>query len=119
MDVISLWCKNNMDVVFFIYGLSFFLLFAAICFQNRPETSRFGFAHILWILAAFGLTHALCEWADMWAIIKGANVYLENIRSLFLVSSFIFLFYFGKTVVFFLLKEEPKERTSGKRRLFC
>jgi hypothetical protein len=56
--------SDHMLVVFFIYGLAFFLLGVAILLQPR-RGSAFKMGNSLWLLAAFGLSHGLGEWMDM------------------------------------------------------
>jgi hypothetical protein len=55
---------DHMLVVFFIYGLAFFLLGIAILLQPR-RGSAFNIGNSLWLLAGFGLLHGLGEWMDM------------------------------------------------------
>ena len=56
--------SNHMLVVFFIYGLAFFLLGIAILLQSK-RGSAFKIGNSLWLLAGFGLLHGLGEWMDM------------------------------------------------------
>src|SRR6478672_6702507 len=56
--------SDHMLVVFFTYGLAFFLLGVAILLQRRSG-SVFHLGNSLWLLAAFGLSHGLGEWMDM------------------------------------------------------
>ncbi len=87
---------KNLDIVFFVYGLSFFVMGIAIIIQPRQE-SIFRLADITGLLAGFGLSHGLNEWLDMFAIIKGchSNLY-ELIRLVVLAISYVFLFEFGR-----------------------
>ena len=89
-----------MIVVYFVYGLGFFLLGVAILLkQDKRTTLRL--RNLLLILAAFGLLHGASEWSDMflalgqtyWTpgqflIIKVAGFYVG-------LSSFVFLLAFG------------------------
>lgn len=95
IDSMSQWFTNNMDIVFFIYGLAFFLMGIIILIQYR-RGSAFKVADILWLLAGFGLVHGINEWLDMWAIIKGRSELFDLFRWFCLVVSFIFLFEFGR-----------------------
>jgi signal transduction histidine kinase/CheY-like chemotaxis protein len=56
--------SDHILVVFFVYGLAFFLLGIAILLQPRQE-SAFNIGNSLWLLAGFGLLHGLGEWMDM------------------------------------------------------
>lgn len=90
---------KNLEIVFFIYGLSFVFMGIAIFIQPR-RGSMFSLSNILWLLAAFGLTHGLNEWLDMFAIIKESHSGVFNtIRLTTLFVSFVFLFEFGRRLV--------------------
>lgn len=54
----------NRPLVFFVYGLVFFLLGFAILLQSRQH-SRLILARSLHWLALFGITHGLHEWGDL------------------------------------------------------
>ena len=56
--------SDHMLLVFFIYGLAFFLLGMAILLQPRWG-SAFNIGNSLWLLAGFGILHGLGEWMDM------------------------------------------------------
>src|SRR5713226_2816698 len=92
--------SDHMLVVFFSYGLAFFLLGIAILLQPK-RGSAFKIGNSLWLLASFGLLHGLNEWMDMfltlgdtyWTplgteVIKVASFY-------FMAASFICLLHFG------------------------
>ncbi|RJQ55034.1 MAG: GAF domain-containing protein [Nitrospiraceae bacterium] len=87
--------QENLDIVFFIYGVAFMAMGVAILTQPR-EASGFRLANIFWLLALFGLVHGLNEFLDMWAIIKGRHPALDLVRWFALVISYIFLFEFGR-----------------------
>jgi hypothetical protein len=55
---------DHMLLVFFLYGLAFFLLGTAILMQPRWG-SAFNIGNTLWLLGCFGLLHGLGEWMDM------------------------------------------------------
>src|SRR3984893_18733309 len=97
--------SDHILVVFFVYGLAFFLLGIAILLQPRQE-SAFNIGNSLWLLAGFGLLHGLGEWMDMfltlgdtyWTplgteVIKIASFY-------FGASSFVFLLQFSLRTIF-------------------
>ncbi len=89
------WFSNNLDIVFFIYGLAFFVMGTAILFLPKKE-SIFRIADIFGLLAAFGLTHGVSEWLDMWAIIRVGSHFLELTHVLCLTASFCILCEFGR-----------------------
>lgn len=87
---------KNLDIVFFIYGLSFFAMGIAIFLQPRHK-SAFKLAGIIWILGAFGVIHGINEWLDMFTIIRGQQLHMWDLtRAVVLTASFVFLFEFGR-----------------------
>lgn len=103
MQPISIWFQNNMDLVFILYGLAFFVMGVSILSQPK-KGSRIKLADIIWVLAYFALTHSINEWLDGWEIIKGHNRSLVSIRFYILLISYFFLFEFGRRL--FLLEKE-------------
>lgn len=87
--------QEHLDIVFFIYGLSFVAMGLSVAFQPR-RNSTFGLSRILWLLAGFGILHGVNEWLDMWAIIKGPGPVLGGVRWLCLMVSYLFIFEFGR-----------------------
>jgi len=89
--------NKNLDIIFLIYGASFFSMGVTIFTQRPSKESSFKLAYILWLLAAFGIIHGINEWLDMIAIIKGFHSKIWNTTSaIILTLSFIFLFEFGR-----------------------
>ena len=66
MDVIRSFVNLNRGIILFVYGLTFFELGVAIAFQSR-HYSRLDLARSLSWLAAFGLTHALYVWGELFS----------------------------------------------------
>ncbi|MBZ0106863.1 MAG: PAS domain S-box protein [Sulfuricella denitrificans] len=87
-----------MDVIYFVYGLAFISLALVILVQPREE-SQHDFTHFIWLLIAFGFTHGLLEWMDLWTVVRGGNPTLEMGKILFLFLSFGFLFEFGRRLI--------------------
>src|SRR3989344_2980084 len=98
MNLISQWSQNNLDIVFFIYGLAFVIMGIAIWVQPKNE-SKFENASTLSLLSGFGLIHGTNEFLDMWAIIKGRSPALDIVRSFFRIASYLFLFEFGRRLL--------------------
>lgn len=92
--------KLNQSIIYFIYGLVFFILGFAIILQTR-QSSRLDFARSLRWLAAFGITHAFHEWGDLFIPIQSAYLSLQVLRILYILHlillavSFVCLFEFG------------------------
>ncbi|HAH31847.1 MAG TPA: hypothetical protein DCL44_05985 [Elusimicrobia bacterium] len=95
MGAIDHFFQTNLDIVFFVYGMAFLLMGIAILLQPK-KLSKLSLAHDIWLLAMFGLTHGINELLDMWAITRGSSEVFAIIRWVILVTSYIFLFAFGR-----------------------
>lgn len=95
----------NRSIIYFAYGLVFFILGFAIILQTR-QSSRLDFARSLRWLAAFGITHAFHEWGDLFISIQVEYLSSETIRLLYILHlillaiSFVFLFEFGLVLLY-------------------
>ncbi|MFZ5631400.1 MAG: sensor histidine kinase [Bacillota bacterium] len=98
--------SHNWFLVFFIYGLAFFLMGFSIAFHvRRPSTFHLG--RHLPFLAGFGLIHGIAEWAYIffppslevggWETLRGAV--LNGSHAILIAVSFAFLFTFGSTLL--------------------
>jgi signal transduction histidine kinase len=94
----------NKEIILFVYGLGFFILGFAIFLQVQ-RSSRLELARSLRWLAAFGITHALNEWGDLFIPIQAKYLPVNIVRvlevtQLFLLAiSFAALFEFGISVL--------------------
>ena len=94
----------NQTIILFVYGQVFFLLGVAIIWQSRRH-SRLDLARSLGWLGAFGLTHGLHEWGDIFIPIQAEYLSQAWIEMLLLVQvcllafSFACLFQFGVETV--------------------
>lgn len=114
MDLIHQFFEDNLDIVFFIYGLAYITI-GVIIFAQPEKDSRFRLADILWILAFFGITHGTNEFFDMWAIIKGRHPIVDLIRLFVLIISYSLFFEFGRQCFRLLKPESPLyQRTIAK-----
>lgn len=100
MNEISAFFVRNIVVVFFFYGLAFFVMGLALLLASRlPSVFRFSVAIIP--LALFGFLHAAHEWVEMFqkiaALTSGytPTVAEETGRLVILVLSFAALLVFG------------------------
>lgn len=104
MDFLRNIFALNREIIYFVYGLTFFVLGFAISLQSR-YTSRLELARNLKWLAAFGFTHAFHEWGDLFIPIQAgymrasALLFLEHIHLILLAVSFAFLFEFGVSLL--------------------
>jgi PAS domain S-box-containing protein len=84
--------KDQMDYIFFFYGLAFIIL-AAVCSVLSKRTDE----RLPWgLLGLFGLTHGLYEWTDLVAIGFGERALLKGLHPLMMVTSFVLLTEFGR-----------------------
>lgn len=94
------WFAANQPIIYFVYGLSFFVLGLSISLQSR-QYSRLNLARSLSWLAGFGLLHGLNEWGDVFIPIQGqfltetTVMVLHSIHYIVLAFSFAFLLQFG------------------------
>jgi signal transduction histidine kinase len=104
MDFLRTIFTLNRDIIYFGYGLVFFVLGLAIALQSR-NYSRLDLARSLKWLAAFGFVHAFNEWGDLFIPIQAGYAspltigILHRIHLLLLAVSFAFLFEFGVTLL--------------------
>ena len=90
----------NRTIILFVYGQVFFVLGLAITWQSRRH-SRLDLARSLGWLGAFGLSHGLHEWGDIFIPIQAeylSRVWVETLLLLqvcLLAFSFACLFQFG------------------------
>jgi signal transduction histidine kinase len=95
----------NRSMIYFIYGLVFFILGFAIILQTR-QSSRLDFSRSLRWLAAFGIAHAFHEWGDLFIPIQAEYLNPEIVRILYILHlillalSYVFLFEFGLALLY-------------------
>jgi len=100
MITIAEFFKLNQSIIFFLYGLVFFIMGFAIILQTR-KSSRLELARSLRWLALFGITHAFHEWGDLFIPIQESYLGVELVRVLYVIHlillavSYVFLFEFG------------------------
>jgi len=100
MDFVRIFFELNRSIILFVYGLVFFIMGLAIALQSR-RYSRLDLARSLGWLAAFGFTHGLHEWGDMFIPIQATYLSepavqgLNALQLLLLGISFVCLFEFG------------------------
>ncbi|MBO8127350.1 MAG: sensor histidine kinase [Firmicutes bacterium] len=104
MDAIHQFIDQNMALLFFLYGLTFFMLGLVAALQCRPQ-SNLRLPQNLWILAIFGITHGLAEWGYVFIPLQASSLTRESItlveigHIIFLVFSFAFLLQFGLKLI--------------------
>jgi signal transduction histidine kinase len=104
MSQLDVFFAHNKEIILFVYGLGFFILGFAIILQVQ-QSSRLELARSLRWLAAFGITHALNEWADLFIPIQAQYLnsmvvrVLRVVQLILLAVSFACLFEFGVSVL--------------------
>ena len=104
MEFIHNFFHLNQEIIFFGYGLVFFVLGLAIALQSRAS-SRLDLARSLSWLALFGFTHGFHEWGDLFIPLQaqylpaGTINFLYQAHLLLLATSFTFLYQFGVTLL--------------------
>ncbi len=84
--------QQQLDYIFFFYGLAFILL-AAVCVEMRGNPGR----RLPWIwLAGFGLTYGIGQWLEMLAQSEGDSPVFSAVRLALMTVSFLLLFEFGR-----------------------
>jgi hypothetical protein len=84
MITVAEFFRLNQAIIYFIYGLVFFILGFAIILQSR-QTSRLDLARSLRWLAAFGIAHGLHEWGDLFIPIQADYLNPEFMRALYVL----------------------------------
>jgi len=92
--------QESMEILLFIYGLSFFVLGVSVLFA-RPKQSEYFFADKIWILGVFAISHAFEDWISLFEYIhpRVKFVYLNYVQSFLLLVSYVFLFEFSRFVI--------------------
>jgi PAS domain-containing protein len=103
-----------MILVWFVYGLAFFVLGVAILVYPKRD-SRFDLARSIWMVGAFGIIHGLNEWLSMFIALGQQSrplppALLTEARVFTLAGSFFFLIQFGVTIL---------SRHAGRRPWLC
>ncbi len=100
MNFIQNFFTVNHEIIYFIYGLMFFVMGLAIALQSR-HSSHLDLARSLNWLAAFGFLHGFHEWGDLFIPLQSEYlapefiVLLHYIHLLLLAVSFACLYGFG------------------------
>ncbi|MDD5560682.1 MAG: ATP-binding protein [Candidatus Omnitrophica bacterium] len=84
--------KAQIDYIFFIYGMSFFILSAACLLLIRVKEAKLPW---FW-LGLFGFAHAINEWLDLFSISIGDTPVFRMSRLAVMLLSFIFLAEFSR-----------------------
>jgi signal transduction histidine kinase len=117
MEFLRTFIDLNRDIIYFVYGLVFFVLGLAIALQTR-NYSRLDLARSLKWLAAFGFSHGFHEWGDLFIPIQEVYLspftveFLHYLHLVLLALSYAFLFEFGVALLDPLVKRNPLKGVS-------
>ncbi|CAK0762997.1 membrane hypothetical protein [Gammaproteobacteria bacterium] len=100
-----------MDVVFLIYGLAFLVMGLVILIRHNQK-SNLQLANNLRLLAGFGFIHGFLEWMDLWRVVHGDIAWLATMRPIILLVSYLFLFEFGRRLVYISLSPEALTKSA-------
>jgi hypothetical protein len=99
-QAMAAYLNQNLDIIYFFYGLSFILLGMSIFLQLRTTIkSEFKLINILWLLGGFGLSHGTHEMFDLFTLLKGKPPALEIGSYLISLLSYVLLFAFGYRLI--------------------
>ena len=88
IDLLREILEINSVLVWFVYGLVFFVLGLAIALRSRAHSRLELARHLSW-MAAFGFLHGLNEWGDLFIPIQATYLQAETINLLYFVQSLI------------------------------
>ena len=100
VPVLQQFFERNEILVYFAYGLVFFVLGVAVALQSRRH-SHLELARGLGWLSAFGIAHGFYEWGSIFIPIQATYLaepvitFLNSLHVVLLALSFGFLFQFG------------------------
>lgn len=94
LEQVQQWFRNNLDIVFLLYGASFVLMGVSVLVQSR-RGSVLKLSRIIGLLAAFALIHGVNEWLDMLSFIHPKDTIFKTLSFCCLLTSYVFLFEFG------------------------
>ncbi|MBW6487337.1 MAG: hypothetical protein K0B01_14425 [Syntrophobacterales bacterium] len=95
---------NPIHFLYLLYGTSFLFLGVSIAAKDMKE-SKLKLGESLWLLSSFGFLHGAHEWLVLGTWIEGKNLSYQQIFTAeavsvcLLILSFIFLIYFGLSLI--------------------
>lgn len=88
-----------MEIILFVYGLSFFILGVLVLFVRTTDSEIF-FARKIWLLGIFAILHAFVEWIFLYMYLYPEyEPILSPVKFIFLLLSYLFLFEFSRFIV--------------------
>lgn len=103
-DALTGFLAQQEPVVYFVYGLVYFLMGFAVLLQSRGCSALKSARHH-YLLGLFGLVHGLADWGPLFIPLQ-AGIYgprsasgLWYVYLVLLIVSFVFLYYFGVNIL--------------------
>lgn len=88
-----------MEIILFVYGLSFFILGVLVLFVRTTDSAIF-FARKIWLLGIFAILHAFVEWIFLYMYLYPEyEPLLSPLKFVLLLFSYLFLFEFSRFIV--------------------
>ncbi|HEX9101371.1 MAG TPA: GAF domain-containing sensor histidine kinase, partial [Polyangia bacterium] len=100
MEGFNAFCQSNLPLIYGVYGLAFVVTGVVVALESG-RASSLALSRALPFLAAFGLTHGIHEWIEMFQLIGGAGqgaplyVLIEGASITLLAGSLACLLEFG------------------------
>ena len=119
MSELSSFLQANIIPIYFVYGLAHFVIGIAVALETG-RASQLRLSRALPLLAAFGITHGINEWIEMFSMISAQistlaqePLWAESLKLGWKALSFLFLLAFGAS----LLDSLASGRSRWRRRL--
>ena len=116
MDPLAQFFADNIIVIYFAYGLAFFIMGLMIWIESN-RTSEFRISRAFGLLAGFGIIHGLHEWFEMFQLLSASGatsipdwLLLDEVRIAHLVVSFLLLTIFGVRLLFSTHRKDGSEQ---------
>lgn len=98
MDGFPAFCQSNLPLIFGLYGLAFVVTGIVVALESG-RNSQLTLTRALPFLAAFGFTHGIHEWIEMFILMTpeqdSTGLVVQGISVSILAASFIFLIEFA------------------------
>lgn len=116
MDPVAQFFSDNIIVIYFAYGLAFFIMGVMVWIESN-RTSEFRISRAFGLLAGFGIIHGLHEWFEMFQLLSASGattipdwLLLDEVRIAHLVVSFLLLTVFGVRLLFSTHRKDGSEQ---------
>jgi len=114
MNELTAFLESNLIFIYFVYGLAHFVMGLAVALETG-RTSQLQLSRALPFLAAFGITHGINEWVEMFSLIAAQIPsvaqepgWAEMLKLAWKALSFFFLFAFGARLLLQLIPEQKR-----------